>query len=81
MINSVYILVKPSAVTNRMVNLSTSHSLNNAPTLPDGRVVLEFNEDAQSEVLDYTWYTAEEIANIRQDLEAQGTQSRWWWPF
>lgn len=81
MINSVYILVKPSNITTRMVNLSTSPNISNCPTLPDNRVVLEFDGDAKQEVLDYVWYTAEEIANIRQDLEAQGSQSRWWWPF
>jgi hypothetical protein len=64
-----------------MVNLSTSHSFTNAPALPDGRIVLEYDDATKLEVLDHVWYTAEEIANIRQDLESQGTQSRWWWPF
>jgi hypothetical protein len=81
MIDSVYILVKPANVTTRMVNLSTSHSLTNCSVLPDNRVVLEFEGGAKQEVLDHVWYTAEEIANIRQDLESQGSQSRWWWPF
>jgi hypothetical protein len=81
MIDSVYILVKPTNITTRMINLSTSHALTNAPVLPDGRVVLEFCEDAKLEVLSHVWYTSEEIASIRQDLEAQGQSSRWWWPF
>jgi hypothetical protein len=81
MIDSIYILIKPSNTTTRMVNLSTSQSLTQAPTLPDGRVVLEFDSTAKMEVLDHTWYTAEQVRQIREDLESQGQSSRWWWPF
>ena len=81
MSESIYILVKLANVTPRMVNLSTSWSADQASTLPDGRVILEFPAEVQNEVLDHVWYTALQVRQIRQDLESQGSQSRWWWPF
>lgn len=75
---SIYILVKQSEATPRLVNLSTSPSLASVPSLPDGRLILEFGEDARQDVVDHTWYTADDIGAIRADLEAAGAQSKWW---
>jgi hypothetical protein len=78
---SVYVILLPENVTPRLLNLSTSDAIDLAPTLPDGRVILEYSEDVKSQVLDLNWYSAQEIIAIRQDLESQGQSSRWWWPF
>jgi hypothetical protein len=78
---TIYILIKPADITNKLVNLSTSQTSDSAPTLADGRVILEFDEKYKDYILDFVWYTAEQVRQIREDLESQGQSSRWYWPF
>ena len=80
MINGpIYLILASSEVTPRLLNLSTSSSLEGACRLPNGRVVLEYPPEASQHILDYAWYSAEDIIRIRGELEA--SQDSPWWRF
>jgi hypothetical protein len=80
MINGqIYVILAAGDVTPRLLNLSTSTSLDVACRLPNGRVVLEYPQDASPHILDYPWYSGEDIVRIRSELEA--SQDSPWWRF
>jgi hypothetical protein len=74
---TIYILIKPADITNKLVNLSTSQTSDSAPTLADGKVILEFDEKDKGYILDFVWYTAEQI----RALQASTTEAPKWWSF
>lgn len=74
MINSIYITMLPNEVTPKLLNLSTATHIEQLPVLPSGKVVLEYSGNNLKEVLDYTWFTAQEILQLKTNLEAGGKE-------
>jgi len=63
---SIFLILRESDVTNELINLSTSRNIGEAPRLPNGRVILEFDEQKSERILSYKWYTREEVINLQQ---------------
>jgi hypothetical protein len=74
----IYLILSANEVTYRLLNLSTSARIEECAKLPNGRVVLEYyGEDVKAYIMDYRWYTATEVDEIRAGLEASA-DSKWW---
>lgn len=75
---NLYLILATSEVTPRLLNLSTSTGLSTAASLPNGRVVLEYAPEHAPLLLDHVWYSAEDVARIRDDMASEASP---WWRF